>query len=622
MRHNLSIRTRTAKFLFAFLVSILSWQYTPQAAQVLPNRVPGAVNRLHLRASGQLPNATPINLVIGLPWRNREALTNLLQDLYNPASPNFHHYLTPKQFADEFGPSTNDYETLTVYVQGQGFTVTHRHPNRMLLDVRGPASAVETMLHVHLLTYRHPTESRNFYAPDAAPSLDSPVPVLDINGLDNYSTPSSYVHSDTNFPSGADGPIPYGGSGPLGYYSGYDFRDAYFPHVTLTGAGQTVGLFEMDGYYTNDVINYEQQAGLPNVPLQNVYLDSITANVPGPNNLEVSLDIDLAIAMAPGLTSIIIYHGTNSADILNRMATDDLAKQLSSSWKPFDASALTDQALQELMAQGQSMFQASGDSGAQPSLDISQPSSPYETLVGGTTLTTTGPKGSWVSDSVWNPSAGSASGGGISTVYPIPDWQTNVSMAGNQGSSSYRNSPDVSLVANMVNVIANNGLGFRAFGTSCAAPLWAGITALINQKAAQNGLPPVGFLNPALYGIGLSSYYHSCFHDVTVGNSFTPTSPTEFSAAPGYDLCTGWGSPNGESLIDALMPTLTIASSANQIVISWPVIWTNAVLQQSWNLSPVQWNAVTNAISVVKDVNQVIVTPATGTNDFFRLALP
>jgi subtilase family serine protease len=592
-----------------------------QAAQVLPRHVPGVINALHLKSSGNVPDSTSINLVIGLPWRNRETLTNLLHDLYNPASSNFHHYLTPKQFADEFGPSTNDYEALAAFVQANGLTLTHRHPNRMLLDVSGSASAVESMLRVHLLTYRHPTEPRDFYAPDTDPSLDSPVPVLEINGLDNYSKPSSYVQVDTHFPAAIGGPMPYGGSGPLGLYSGYDFRDAYFPHVTLTGAGQTVGLFEMDGYYTNDVAAYEQQAGLPQVPLQNVFLNSITNNVAGENNLEVSLDIDLAIAMAPGLSKVIVYEGTNSADILNRMATDDLANQLSSSWKPFDASALTDQALQELIAQGQSMFQASGDSGAQPTLDVSQPSSPYETLVGGTTLATTGGLGSWVSESVWNPSAGSASGGGVSDVYTIPDWQTNVSMAGNQGSKSFRNSPDVALVANMVNVIADNGVGSRVGGTSCAAPLWAGVAALINQKASQNGLPSVGFLNPALYGMGLSPYYHSCFHDTTSGNSFTPASPAEFSAEPDYDLCTGWGSPAGESLIDALMPTLTITSSANHVAISWPVIWTNAVLQQSSSLSAVNWSAVTNSVSVINDVKQVTVIPG-GTNDFFRLVLP
>ena len=107
---------------------------------------------------------------------------------------------------------------------------------------------------------------------------------------------------------------------------------------------------------------------------------------------------------------------------------------------------------------------------------------------------------------------------------------------------------------------------------------------------------------------------------MTTGNSFTSASPTVYSAEPGYDLCTGWGSPAGESLIDALMPTLTISSASNQIVISWPVIWTNAVLQQSWTLALAQWSAVTNTVSVVNDVNQVTVTPA-GTNDFFRLLM-
>jgi subtilase family serine protease len=613
-----SIRTRSAKLLF--LVCVLSLPNTPRAEQVLAHHVPEAIGRLHLKPLGRLPDSTPVNLVIGLPWRQREALTNLLQDLYNQGSPKFHQYLTPKQFAAEFGPSTNDYETLAAYVQARGLTINHRHPNRMLLDVCGPASAVEAMLHVHLLTYHHPTEPRNFYAPDAEPSLDSPVPVLDLNGLDSYSTPSSYVHTDTNLLAGARGPRPDTGSGTGGNYRGYDFRDAYFPGVTLTGAGQTVGLLEMDGYFTNDIAAYEQQAGLPHVPLQNVYLDYITNKADYTNGIEVPLDVEMVISMAPGISGVIVYEGTNTADILNRMATDHLANQLSSSWKPFDASALTDQALQELIAQGQSMFQASGDDGAQPSLEISQPSSPYETLVGGTTLITTGGLGSWVSESVWHTNAG-ISGGGISTVYSIPYWQTNVNMGSNGGSVSYRNSPDVALVAGMIEVIANNGSTSRQGGTSCAAPLWAGVTALINQKAAQHGLPPVGFLNPALYGIGLSPYYHSCFHDTTTGNNFTPASPTEFSAEPGYDLCTGWGTPAGESLIDALMPTLKIESSANQIFISWPVIWTNAVLQHSWNLAPVQWSAVTNTVSVVNDQAEITVTPA-GTNDFFRLVLP
>ncbi len=504
--------------LFAFLIS-----YGAQASQPLPHHAPAAITRLNLKSSGRLPASTQINLVVGLPWRNPAGLTNLLHDLYDPRSPQFHHYLTPKQFAEQFGPTTNDYETLASFLEAHGLTVTHRHANRMLLDVSGPVSAVEQILHVHLLAYRHPVEARNFFAPDAEPSLDAPVRILNISGLDNYACRGSYVHVDTNSPVPYDGPTPSGGSGIGGLYNGFDFRDAYMPHVTLTGTGQSVGLFEMDGYNPGDITAYEQQAGLPNVTLTNVFLDSISNNVAGPNALEVTLDIDMAVAMAPGITRVIVYEGTNTADILNRMATDDFASQLSSSWKPFDASALTDQALQELAMQGQTMFQAAGDSDAQPVLDITQPSSPYETLVGGTSLATSGGLGSWVSESVWNraASSGTGSGGGISDVYSIPFWQTNVITIANQGSTSFRNSPDVAMVASNVLVMIG-AVGFKVGGTSIAAPLWAGVTALINQQASQHGLPPVGFLNPALYGLGMNSRYHSYFPRCHGGEQFFP----------------------------------------------------------------------------------------------------
>ena len=80
-------------------------------------------------------------------------------------------------------------------------------------------------------------------------------------------------------------------------------------------------------------------------------------------------------------------------------------------------------------------------------------------------------------------------------------------------------------------------------GTSCAAPLWAAFTALVNQQAAAASQPPVGFLNPALYAIGKGANYTTCFHDITTGNNTWSGSPNLFFAVPGYDLCTGWGTP-------------------------------------------------------------------------------
>jgi subtilase family serine protease len=138
-----------------------------------------------------------------------------------------------------------------------------------------------------------------------------------------------------------------------------------------------------------------------------------------------------------------------------------------------------------------------------------------------------------------------------------------VSMARNQGSTVFRNIPDVAMVADYIEVVLtdvftngnpdNPGDVTSIGGTSAAAPLWAGFTALVNEQAASQGKPSVGFLNPALYSIGQGPLYTSCFHDITVGNSTNANNLTNYFAAPGYDLCTGWGTPNGANLINALV---------------------------------------------------------------------
>ena len=146
------------------------------------------------------------------------------------------------------------------------------------------------------------------------------------------------------------------------------------------------------------------------------------------------------------------------------------------------------------------------------------------------------------------------SSGGISSYYSIPSWQTNVSnLAGRGGSTSQRNIPDVALTADNVYVKDSNGSNDDGIGgTSCAAPLWAGFMALVNQQAAANGRPSAGFINPAIYAIAAGSSYAACFHDVTTGNNTWSSSPNLFYATNGYDLCTGLGTPAGQNLINAL----------------------------------------------------------------------
>jgi uncharacterized repeat protein (TIGR01451 family) len=527
--------------------------------QWLHGHVPAAAARS--RPVGDLDGTKSLEVLIGLPLRNREALTNLLNDLYDPASASFHQYLTPGQFMQEFGPTTTDYESVISFAKSNGLTVLQTHANRTILDVSGSVAEIEKAFHVHLRLYQHPTEPRKFYAPDGEPSVDLATPVLGITGLDNFVVP----HPQSLRAAKRKAARPMYGSAPDGNYWGNDFRAAYVPGTSLTGAGQKVGLFELDDFYSADISTYESNASLASVPLSRLFVDGATAG-PGANNAEVALDIEMAVSMAPGLSEVIVYEGPNGNNvaqpnaILNCMATNDAAEQLSCSWG-FGINSTTEQIFQQFASQGQSFFLASGDSGAFLGPAAPPGDDPYITVVGGTTLTTSGGGGSWVSETVWNwfssDSGTNASTGGISTTYAIPSWQAPVSMASNQGSSTMRNVPDVALTADNVWVVYNDGQSGEFGGTSCAAPLWAAFTALVNEQGALNQRGGIGFLNPALYALGLGSNYATTFHDITTGNNTNLISPSKFYAATGYDLCTGWGTPNGTGMINALAPPAT-----------------------------------------------------------------
>ncbi len=521
--------------------------------QILKGHVPAAAK--NQPALSRLAGSTHLDLAIGLPLRNPEQLTNLLEDIYRPGSPNYHRYLTPEQFTTAYAPTESDYQAVIDFATAHGLKITGTHPNRTLVDVNGSVDAIEQALHVHMGVYQHPTQARTFYAPDAEPSISLDTPLLRISGLDDFTRPYPKLRK-----SALQDGKPRSGSGSGGSYLGNDFRAAYAPGVSLTGAGQSVGVFELDGYFASDITAYETLAKLPrDVPLTNILIDGWNGGASLQNgDDEVCLDIEMAIAMAPGLSRVLVYEASPTAttaninDLLNRMATDDKASQLSCSWG-FDINASTEQIFQQLAAQGQSFFLASGDNGAFVG-PVEQPSDdPYITVVGGTTLSTSGPGGGWRSETTWNAGDGAtSSGGGISITYPIPLWQQGVSMSANRGSTTMRNVPDVSMLGADV-WVTENGTGAAYDGTSVSAPLWAGFAALVNQQGAAAGRPPVGFINPALYAIARSSRYSSAFHDITTGNNTSAASPNQFYAVAGYDLCTGWGSPTGANMINDLL---------------------------------------------------------------------
>jgi uncharacterized repeat protein (TIGR01451 family) len=551
-------------------------------AVALRGHVPSVVAQGQAQAEGNVDSEQAMDLSIGFPLRNRETITNLLEQLYDPKSPNFGHYLTPQQFTENFGPTEQDYQAMIEFAEKNDLKVTRTHANRMLLNVSGRAADVERTFGVTLKRYQHPTESREFFAPDREPSVPAELKIQDISGLDNFRRPyPRFVLKPGTVPipiheasakAKATGASPNIGSGPQGNYMGDDFRRAYVPGTALTGAGQTVALVQFDGYLPSDITAYETLTGRPNVPLQNVLIDG-SSGIPTGNNgggeVEVSLDIEMVISMAPGISKIIVYEGTlanfHPNDVLNQIAVDNAARQVSSSWGwNLGPDFTTAQIFQQMALQGQTYFNATGDSDAfrptdldNPGLIVEPSSSPFITQVGGTALTMNGNGTSYVSETVWNRGPrqdGVGSSGGISTFYGIPSWQTNINMAIPQGSTTKRNVPDVAMTAEDVLIIADGGLEYLGNGgTSCAAPLWGGFAALVNQQAAINGHPPVGFINPALYTIAASTNYANCFHDIVTGNNEWRNSLTLFSATTGYDLCTGLGTPNGNNLITALV---------------------------------------------------------------------
>jgi xanthomonalisin len=268
----------------------------------------------------------PLKLSISLPLRNREALTNLLANLYDPSNPLFHHYLSTEEFDARFGPTEVDYQSVIAFATNNGFTITAHHSNRMLLGVSASVTDIERALRVSMRTYAHPTEPRTFFAPDTEPSVEVGIPILYIGGLDNSSRP--HPKNLRRSPLKVTGGLtPKGGSGPNGTLAGFDYRAVYAPGVPLTGTGQMVGLVEFDGYYASDITSYENQMGLPNVPLENVLLDGfdgVPTKGPDSGNSEVALDIEMTISMAPGLSKVVVFEADpfngNPNDVLQAMS--------------------------------------------------------------------------------------------------------------------------------------------------------------------------------------------------------------------------------------------------------------------------------------------------------------
>ena len=546
--------------------------------------IPAAVASGEARLVGSTDASTHLQLALSLPLRNEAALDALIAQIYNPASPMYHHYLSSDEFTAAYQPSQADYDAAVQWARAKGLTVTNTTPNRHVIDVDGSIATISSAFHVLINTYQD-TNGRSFHAPDREPTFDAPVAFYAISGLDNaaprhahYKKKPAAPLSNSLTPSLSMTVIPYvngcaaeqsatpsiKGSGPSNTYLPSDMRAAYYGGSALTGTGQVVGIFSYDGYIASDLSLYYSKTGTSSsVPVKNVLVNGYSGACFGftstgaedPNTCddgEQILDIVQVTGMAPGLTQVLFYEGSSSTDVLNQMASDNTAKVLTSSWGGGDFGTASDPIFKQFQTQGQSYLNATGDSGQFNSSTYDPPSLDANiTQVGGTDLETVSAGGAWSSETAWG-----CSGGGFQSSVAIPSYQqtAGVITSANGGSTSYRNAPDLAAEGDFDNSTVIDGafdIGYG--GTSYATPRWAGYIALANQQSVANGHGTLGFLNPNLYTIGLSSASKSNYHDITVGNN-KPSAGTGsgFNAVAGYDLVTGWGSPNGVTLINTL----------------------------------------------------------------------
>jgi kumamolisin len=550
------------------IVAILAFGTIESNAQYFAtHHVRDAVRAGQAQTIGRLPAAQIMTLNVVLPLSNQAGLDLFLSQLYDANNPSYKHYLTVPEFTARFGPSQADYDAVLSYVKASGFEVIGGSRDGMNVVIKGPVSAVESAFHVSMKTYRHPTESRTFYSPDREPTTSLNFQLWHVSGLDNYSIPHPMFEKKSDYAAkhglNVDQVVAHAttGSGPSASFLGSDMRAAYYGSGSLTGAGQNLGLFEYEGTDLTDLTTYFKNVGQTNnVPVTLLSTDGTSTSCVYSSgrcdDTEQTLDMTQAIGMAPGLASLVMYVGSSDTAIISDMTTHSpLPTTIGCSWgwTPADPSTL-DPYFEKMAAQGQNFFAASGDSSTWSSRNEAWPADDANVIsVGGTDLTTASAAGPWKSETAWVDS-----GGGISPdKIAIPSWQqlSGVINTSNKGSTTYRNGPDVAANANFTFYTCADQttcLANEYGGTSFAAPMWAAYIALVNQQLAANGDPTIGFINPTVYAQNVTSSYASDFHDVTSGTSGS------YSAVTGYDLVTGWGSPN-----TGLIAALTGSSSSS-----------------------------------------------------------
>lgn len=549
--------------------------------------------RLHLDAALKLPD--------------QAALDSWVEQLYTPGSAEFHDFLTPASFGERFGAPRAAVDVVVGALGNLGFHVSTPTPNHLMVSFDGTVAQVERAFAVHLDDFRLDS-GLHFHANVDDITLPASLSgwVSGIVGIDDSVRPQAQLAPAVPQPaptrmsatlvqpvgqSGGATPCPQANVGYTApdFATAYDFNGLYAKG--FHGEGMTAALVEFDDFHDSNVAAVESCYGI-NVPVSHRLVDGGTGAPPQGGEAEDMADIGTLLEMLPNLEHLYVYvgpiTGTAEIDLYNDFATDMSSPVLSSSWgncEELNSQAdnrLFAEVAEEAAAQGQQIFDASGDSGAvdcrgfpvpvSGSISVEQEAAvPWITGVGGTNLpvesvTGVGPRPEFS----WND--GGAGGGGISTFWTMPSWQAAVPSAVHAPGASgapcnapagrlCREVPDISANASpdfgmqtltqyQGNTVGSPGyaiycgtsncylldllglplpqpipalptLGWWPIGgTSLSTPLTAAAAVLWDQEARSKGLAGLGLVNPPLYHVAADpAKYARDFFDVTTDSN-------------------------------------------------------------------------------------------------------
>ena len=526
------------------------------AAELAPDATIGVsrVSRADLEDLGRAARSTRIDLTFALKYRNAGELDAFVAASSDPQSPEFGHYLTPAQFAAEFAPTRADYERFTGTLARAGFAITKTSPTRTFVGASAPAAVAESFFR----TQFHAVAQRSVVGTRYAIAVPATIPAalrdatFGVAGLDDLVVAKTdNVRAASRRTDVALGPPLQGpdtGLSPYAFATAYDFPVQHArpgkSGATYDGTGHSAGIAIDSDFANSDIEAFLSYFKIKrSAPIVRVPVDGgSTINGDG---LETVLDLETISGLSPG-AGVYVYlmpslATTNIVDTYAKVVEDDAVDVVNSSFGGCELNdnlaVLSDHIAVQGAAEGITFAASTGDFGAQTcfgltstGLGVSAPASaPHFTAVGGTSLLID-TKGTYKLEIAWD-----GSGGGVSTVFPLPSYQKGIANA----IASGRNVPDVAFDANPgtgASLYYQGAFSGPIGGTSLASPLFTALVTQVNETLGKRS----GSVNAATYAYFKQTRYGTRFRDVTLGNNsyFGPG----YNALPGYDDVTGIGS--------------------------------------------------------------------------------